>query len=403
MGKEGSLRVGLLAPSPIPFKVPLYRRIAAADGIDLTVIYASSAGVRSPSIGGYGTGVYWDSDLLGGYRSRFLAKADDNLPNRFATSELADSDVIGLVRRERFDVLWSEGYNWLTNLFAIGAQRSIGGGVVLRDTQNLLHPRGLAKSLVKQLWLVGLFGQIDAAVYIGRENRRWLEHYGFTPEQLFSAPYGTDTDKFVAEARELIPRRRELRSEFGFAEDVGPIVLSASRLVPAKQPLMLLEAFRRVRLRRRCGLLVVGSGEEETEMRARVEAQSIPDVIFAGFLNQSEISRAYAAADIFGLLSAWGETYGVVVAEALYFGLPLLLSDKVGSAGDLLGDGGNGYLVARDDVGGAADALERMVADPELRARFSAESSRKIAARGVDSAAAGALAAIRYAAEARRR
>ncbi|MBO0768209.1 MAG: glycosyltransferase family 4 protein [Solirubrobacterales bacterium] len=389
------LRVGLLAPSPIPFKVPLYRRLAASDGIDLTVIYASSAGVVSPSVGGYGTGVFWDEDLMSGYKSTFLARADTNLPS-FHHRDLLDPDVVGLVRHGHFDVLWSEGYAWITNQLAIITQRSLGGGVVLRDDQTLLHPRKLAKTLIKQVWLAGLFGQVDAAAYLSRENRRWLEHYGFAPEQLFYVPY--TADKFSAEARALAGRRRELAAEFGFAEDVGPIVLSASRLVPAKQPLMLLEVFRRVRLRRRCGLLVVGSGELETEMRRRVEAEQIPDVVFAGFLNQSQIARAYAAADIFALLSAWGETFGVAVAEAMAFGLPALLSDKVGSAGDLLGDGGNGFLVARDDVGGATDALERMVADPELRAQFAQESLAKVQRLSLDQAHHQALEAIHHAA-----
>ncbi len=160
---------------------------------------------------------------------------------------------------------------------------------------------------------------------------------------------------------------------------------------------MLIEAFRRVRERHRCGLMLVGSGPLEAELRSLVERERIPDVRLTGFLNQSEVTSAYAAADTFALLSAWGETFGVAVAESMHFRLPLVLSDKVGSAADLLGDGGNGFIVPRDDVEAAERALEALVSDADLRARFGDASARRVAARGLDRAAAGAIAALRFA------
>jgi glycosyltransferase involved in cell wall biosynthesis len=111
------------------------------------------------------------------------------------------------------------------------------------------------------------------------------------------------------------------------------------------------------------------------------------------------VTSAYAAADVFTLLSAWGETFGVAVAEAMHFGPALLLSDKVGSAADLLGDGGNGFIVPRDDIDAVASALEALVVDDDMRRRFGEASARRVAKRGVDRAAEGALAAIDFAAE----
>jgi glycosyltransferase involved in cell wall biosynthesis len=146
----------------------------------------------------------------------------------------------------------------------------------------------------------------------------------------------------------------------------------------------------------------VGSGPLEQELRELVSRDQIPNVRFAGFLNQSEVTAAYAAADVFALLSAWGETFGVAVAEAMHFSLPLVLSDKVGSGPDLLGDGGNGYVVPRDDVQAAASAIEALVVDEKLRQRLGEASALRLTNRGLDHAEAGAVAAIRFAAERRR-
>jgi glycosyltransferase involved in cell wall biosynthesis len=394
------IRVGLLAGSPVPFKIPLYRRLSQAPELDLTVIYASNLGVREigPELAGYGIRFRWDTDLLSGYQSTFLRAADRNRGYGVRFTQLADPDIVPLLARQRFDVLWLEGYSSITHLLAVASQRFQRRGLVMREEQTLLHPRALSKTLAKEVLMRALFRQLDAAVYIGRENRRWLEHYGISAERLFPSPYVPDTDRFSAEAAQLRPQRDQLRLEFGFAPEDGPLVISTSRLVENKQPAMALEAFKRVRSQHRCGLLIVGSGPAENDLRDAVEREQIPDVRFAGFLNQSEVSRAYAAADVFMLLSRSGETFGMAVAEAMHFGLALILSDKVGSAADLLADGGNGFVVYRDDPDGAASALERLVTDTALRERFGASSSERIAERGLDRSVDGALAAIEFAA-----
>jgi glycosyltransferase involved in cell wall biosynthesis len=146
-------------------------------------------------------------------------------------------------------------------------------------------------------------------------------------------------------------------------------------------------------------LLLVGSGPLEQQLKARVESENIPDVYFTGFLNHSAVTQAYAAADIFALLSAWGETFGIAVAEAMHFGLALVLSDRVGSAADLLGDGGNGFLVPHADLDAVTCALDRLVANDDLRERFGAASSDRVTRHGLDQALEGALAAVRFAAE----
>ncbi len=79
------------------------------------------------------------------------------------------------------------------------------------------------------------------------------------------------------------------------------------------------------------------------------------------------------AADVFALLSRH-EPWGVVVNEAAASGLPLLLSDRVGAAPDLLRDGENGFLVPVDDAPAAAEAL-RKLGDAELRRRLGARSA----------------------------
>jgi glycosyltransferase involved in cell wall biosynthesis len=125
-------------------------------------------------------------------------------------------------------------------------------------------------------------------------------------------------------------------------------------------------------------MLIVGSGPLEQELRATVKRERVPDVHFAGFMNQSEVSEAYACADVFTLLSREHETFGLVVAEAMNFGLPLVVTEKVGCNTDLVMRGHNGYVVSVDDPDSAVVALSRIVGDRELREKMGQASRTRI-------------------------
>jgi glycosyltransferase involved in cell wall biosynthesis len=210
----------------------------------------------------------------------------------------------------------------------------------------------------------------------------------------------------MQDAAQLSTRRTDLRRDFGLSDLSSPVIVSVARLIPKKQPSLLLKAFMQVRERRPCSLLFVGSGELESQLQHYARRHRIRDVAFTGFVNQSDISRAYAAADIFALPSGFDETWGLAVNEAMSFGLPVVVSDKVGCSVDLVRDGVNGYIVSSDDIGALADRLEHLVKSYELRRRFGAASRKMIsefgsydvAAEGIRRAVASAVGRERWAA-----
>ena len=109
-----------------------------------------------------------------------------------------------------------------------------------------------------------------------------------------------------------------------------------------------------------------------------------------------QIVEAYAAADVFALLSE-REPWAVVVNEAAACGLPLVLSDRVGAGHDLLHDGENGVLVHAGDVAAAAAALRELASDPEARRRMGARSREIARDWGYAPSVANFLAAVREA------
>ena len=391
--RHGAISVGMVAICPIYYQVPLYRQLAADPRLRFTAIFASDAGVR-PGDFGYGEHVAWTKDLLSGYHSVFLRRAGRNLAYGRSWS-IVGSDVFPLVLRSKFDVVWLHGYSYVTQMLALAAQRLRGGAVMFREEQTLIHGRGGLKSAVKELALRALFRD-GPAMYLGTESRRWFEHYGVPRDRMSFTPYAIENLEHAAAVDAARARRGQLRTELGLALD-HPVLLTVSRLAANKQPLALLEAFRMVRERVRCSLLIVGSGELEGELRRAVEQRDIPDVVFAGFVDRERIADVYAVADAFVLFSRLHETWGLVVNEAMAASLPVVASDACGSATDLLRDGYNGFVVDRDDVGALADRLERLLVDGDLRQRMGRESRELIDRFTYDAAAEGVVLAAQLA------
>jgi glycosyltransferase involved in cell wall biosynthesis len=388
--RPGRVRVAHLVSHPIQYFAPLYRELARRHEIDLTVYFYSDATAREFVDAGFGRALAWDTPLLDGYQHRFMPSASrTDISGRFL--KRPNLDIVGEIASGAYDVLWVHGYAHLTTWLAVGAARTHGVRVLIRDEQTLLHGRPLARSALKAVALRALYSQ-SSALYIGEANRRYFAHYGMPRERMHAARYCVDNAFFQSRARELAGRRHELRARFGIEGD-APVVLFAGKLIDKKQPLRLIEAFARVRAQRECVLLIAGDGPLRTECERLVAAFGLPDVRFAGFLNQGELPDAYAAADIFVLPSRLHETWGLVVNEAMNFALPVVASDKVGCAEDLVRHGANGFVVRHNVTGELAQSIETLVGDADLRARFGAVSRRIVDRYSIEACADGIVGA----------
>src|SRR5262249_45910530 len=98
------------------------------------------------------------------------------------------------------------------------------------------------------------------------------------------------------------------------------------------------------------------------------EDHSLDNVVFTGFVNQSELPALYAAADVFALPSE-NEPWGLAVNEAMCAGLPVVVSREVGCVADLVQNGVNGYAPDAGDIDGLARALRLLIEDKGLRRR----------------------------------
>ena len=96
----------------------------------------------------------------------------------------------------------------------------------------------------------------------------------------------------------------------------------------------------------------------------RKEAAGNQDIVFVPFQNQSAMPRAYMLGDVFVLPSyGSGETWGLAVNEAMCMGRPIIVSDQVGCAQDLVHPRRNGLIFPAGDIPALGAALREALSD----------------------------------------
>jgi glycosyltransferase involved in cell wall biosynthesis len=141
------------------------------------------------------------------------------------------------------------------------------------------------------------------------------------------------------------------------------------KFIAKKRPLDLVAAARRAPLLagRPVHLLFVGDGELGPELRRALDEPGAPAATITGFLNQNEIAAAFAAADCLVLASDYGETWGLVVNEALASGLPVVVSDHCGCAEDLARPLGARHVYPCGDHAALAESLRQVASSPPAK------------------------------------
>ena len=176
-------------------------------------------------------------------------------------------------------------------------------------------------------------------------------------------------------ARRRLPACIDLRPYAGVsAKTQGgpPVILFVGRLEPRKGILLLIEA---LAIAPGATLVVCGDGPERAAAEALAAAKRVP-VRFTGALDDAARLALYGEADLFCAPSPYGESYGLVIAEAMAAGLPVVAAANDGYRTVLQGDGAAG-LVAPGSARALAEGLSRLIGDPALRQSLSRWGRRR--------------------------
>jgi 1,2-diacylglycerol 3-alpha-glucosyltransferase len=215
------------------------------------------------------------------------------------------------------------------------------------------------------------YSRVDHVITPSEASLKWLRRHSVqTPATVI--PTG-------APARRMLDRS-EIRHALGIPPE-QKILLYVGRLAKEKNMGTLFEMAARVFERDpSVRLMLVGDGPFRAECHELVRSLGIGNrTRFIGFVQREEVDRYYAAADLF-VFSSITETQGLVVQEAMTYGLPAIAVIGGGASAGIE-EGVNGFVV-KNDAATFAETVLQVLGDETLHTRLSDGASRSVRAHG---------------------
>lgn len=345
---------------PTQYHSPWFRCLAERAEIQIKVFYCFQPDDRTQGAG-FNVSFQWDTPLLEGYPHAFLNNVARRPGFNFAgcdTPEIAD-----LIASRQFDAWIINGWRVKSEWQAVRACWKHKVPMLIRGDSHLLDHRPPHTRIAKRMILGRWIPRFDRYLTVGKLNEEYYKFYGADSSRFFPVRHFVDNERFTTRA--AAANVETLRAQWKIAEG-ATVFLFAAKFVEKKQPLVAIEAIEKLCARNAAAhLLMVGDGTLRQSYEEYCASRRLP-VTFTGFLNQSQMAGAYACADVLVLPSAYAETWGLVVNEAMACGVPAIVSDRVGCGPDLVRADETGMLFPAGDIDTLADVMSIYVENPAL-------------------------------------
>ena len=214
----------------------------------------------------------------------------------------------------------------------------------------------------------------NAILVPGTKSKEYFVSLGSSPDQIFIMPNASN----ISVKEEDYVTKEKLKEKLNIG--TKKVVLYVGRLVKQKGVDYLIKAFAKLRKERDdIVLVIVGGGECRDELKLLAKNLNIKDrIFFVGYIENELLPPYYLLCDIFVMPSIPMDTWGFIVNEAMYFGKPVIATDAVGAAFDMIKDGENGFMVPEKYSDALYGAMKKILSDPELEERMGKESKRII-------------------------
>lgn len=328
---------------PSPYRVAFFNELGRH--CDLTVCFERKAAADRD--------VKWAGTVSHSFRERY-AKGKP-----LGTDKSIGWGVVRVLQTESFDRLIIAGYASPSVMLAIAYCRLRHIPYIIEsDGAFFEEDRGI-KRLLKRFLLCGARMQLTTC----DEHIRYFHSLGIAPETVYKYPFTSVTEEDLQKAGYTDePEKQTARTALGVAEP--KMLLFVGQMIPRKGVDLLLRAVKQ--LPEQVGVYCVG-GQPTAEYLALQETLKLSNIHYSSFQTKDELSLFYRAADCF-VLPTREDIWGLVVNEAMSYGLPVVTTTRCNAGLELVTDGENGYIVPTEDVSTLAKALYRVLYEDDKTA-----------------------------------
>jgi len=306
--------------------------MASSPRLEFQVAYCSLQGAEPSFDPDFNSSVMWDIPLLDGYK--WTVVPDHHRASSCETANY-NTGLWNLISKGQFDAVVCY-VSYLRRAFwtcYTAARFSDAAFLFGTDATTLAARDGRSwKKVAKAIAWRGLFRLANQVIVPSTASYDLMRRLHIPEDRITLTPYAVDNEWWIDRASRV--DRKSVRRSWGVSSECK-VVLFCAKLQPWKRPFDVLRAFADCSVKDAI-LVFAGDGPLLGELRAAAASLKVSDrVRFLGFVNQSELPAIYRSADLMVLPSDY-EPFAVVVNEAMCCGCPVIVSDRVGAARDLV-------------------------------------------------------------------
>lgn len=351
--KNIKFKVALIHNIIAPYRVSLFEELSRNPNIDFFFYFTSESEKNRD----------WIIDSNFSFNYKILPKITLYLGKE--TFYHINPTIIREIYNGKFDVIISAGYSSFTNQIAFLVAKLLNIPFILwsgstENEHSLL--RIISLPFVKYI-----VRHSDSFIAYGTGAKKYLTRLGAVEEKIFISFNSVDINFFENITLDLNLNKNKLKEKFGLNHNF--IVLYAGQLIERKGIKYLLKAHKKLNNIHDVGLVIVGNGNQKSELVEWIKINKVNYVHIFDFVQKDTIPYFYAVADIF-VLPSTEEVWGLVLNEAMACGLPVVSTNKVGASVDLIQNGINGFVVEPKNEAQLCESINKIIMDPILMNRM---------------------------------
>ncbi len=256
-------------------------------------------------------------------------------------------EIISILRLKKYDFIEINGYSDFLRFFLIQYAKFNKIPYAIETDTQLSLPNNHLKRLLKNIYLKYIFHGKNVYGFAGGTRQKDLfGYYGMNTNNIHVLPMTVDIKQFIEIAKNH--KKSFYKEKYGFKDK--KVVLYVGRLEAVKNLSLLISAIEKINKKYDdvC-CLIIGKGTLKSELEKQCKDSCLENVYFMDYKLMPELAEYYCLADVFVLPSNF-EPWGLVVNESLACFTPVVVSDKVGSADDLIQNGVNGDVFEVGDI-----------------------------------------------------
>lgn len=349
------MKVLYLVNIPSPYRVKFFNELGKK--CDLSVIYElNSAEDRDKS---------WMNEKAVNFTEYYLKG------RKIGADNALSFEVITYLNKLSFDIIVIGGYSSPSAMLAILYLKlkkipfilNADGGFIQLEEKKI-------KYLIKKMFI----SSASAWLSTGKQTTEYLCHYGANKQNIYLYPFSSIDEKRIPQKLLSNEQKEIIRMELEIPTSYKYILLSIGQFIPRKGFDVLLKSCEK--LSNEIGVYIIGGSPTEDYLRL-VKELNLQNINFLEFKSQEELSKYYQVADVF-ILPTREDIWGLVINEAMAYGLPIITTTKCIAGNELIINNENGFLIESEDYKSLYNNVINLISNIELKKNMGNNNLNKI-------------------------